>query len=186
MLSKEHKCLVEKGSHHKKNRSNHTFQCNTITSTPKIMNLKRSRNYMKTPRSSKADSIFSNIYLKTITSAPKVDNTPKSPTCLLMGKTSYSGRRVCVISPLRTTAMSSPTRQTNTSSFSFSKSPKREHQIYDTLQPKENYVEIESYVNYKKERYLKERKRYIANQMKKYEIKMQKYIHNRKISSSKE
>ena len=103
-----------------------------------------------------------------------------------MGKTSYSGRRVCVISPLRTTAMSSPTRQTNTSSFSFSKSPKREHQIYDTLQPKENYVEIESYVNYKKERYLKERKRYIANQMKKYEIKMQKYIHNRKISSSKE
>ena len=194
--------------HHKKNRSNHsfkkslnftnthkkhnslsinTFQCNTITSTPKIMNLKRSRNYMKTPRSSKADSIFSNIYLKTITSAPKVDNTPKSPTCLLMGKTSYSGRRVCVISPLRTTAMSSsPTRQTNTSSFSFSKSPKREHQIYDTLQPKENYVEIESYVNYKKERYLKERKRYIANQMKKYEIKMQKYIHNRKISSSKE
>lgn len=153
----------------------------------KIINLKRSRNnnnnHKKTQNS---DIIFTNPYLKTFSlGVPKSEqkSVPSLDFFKYTKKNHENKGEVCVISPLHPHYMSSsPVKRRNVSvSISNLLASSAENNKQNKFDNK--LVEIESYSNYKKAKYLNERKLYIKNQIKKFEIRMKNYFKMRKNSN---
>ena len=151
----------------------------------KIINLKRSRNN-NNQQNQNSDTIFTNVFLKTFSHGiPKSEQ--KSVTSLdhfKYTKENYESKgEVCVISPLHSDYKSSSLIKKRNISISISNLLASSAESKKLNKHDNKLVEIESYSNYKKAKYLNERNLYIKNQIKKFEIKMKNYFKMRKNSN---